>query len=89
MVGKYGSRGKTLVNFINFFLGNDHQKHTPKFYFSGSITHKLTFKTKIGKFACILVFFRSCEHKLNFLYGQFFFQKFIDQSKLSPDSKIF
>jgi hypothetical protein len=46
-----------------------HQIHPPKFYISGKITHKLTFKTKISKFACILVFFRSCEQKLNFLYG--------------------
>jgi hypothetical protein len=50
------------------------QKHPPKFYFSGSITHKLTFKTKISKFTCILVFFRRCEQKLNFCLGFFFFK---------------
>jgi hypothetical protein len=53
----------------------------PKFYFSGSITHKLTFKTKIYKFTCIVVFFRSCEQKLHFLYGQFFFSKIHRQIK--------
>jgi hypothetical protein len=58
-----------------------------KFHFSDSITHKLTFKNKIGKFTCIL--YRSCVQKLNFLYEQFFFQKFIDKSKLSSISKIF
>jgi hypothetical protein len=44
-----------------------HQIHPPKFYFCGSITRKLTFKTKISKFTCILIFFRSYEQKLNFL----------------------
>jgi hypothetical protein len=52
-----------------------YQIHPPKFYYSGSTTHKLTFKTKIGKFTCILVFFTSCEQKLNFLYMVNFFSK--------------
>jgi hypothetical protein len=58
-----------------------HQIHPPKFHFSGSITHKLTFKTKIGKVTCILEFFRSCQQKLNFLYEQFFFSKIHRQLK--------
>jgi hypothetical protein len=52
-----------------------HQIHPPIFHFSGSTTHKLTFKTKIGQLTCILVIFWSCE------------KKFMD--KLSPNSKIF
>jgi hypothetical protein len=38
-------------------------------------------KTKIRKFTCILVFFKSCKQKLNFLQGQFFFEKFSDKSQ--------
>jgi hypothetical protein len=54
------------------------QIHPPKFLFSGSITHhKLTFKIKIGKFTCIFGFFRSCEQKHNFLYGQFLLSTYI------------
>jgi hypothetical protein len=62
---------KTFCLKTSLFL----QIHPPKFYFSGSITHKLTLKTKISKFTCILVFSIS--------------QKFSDKSKLSPNSKIF
>jgi hypothetical protein len=55
--------------------------------FSGSITYKLT--VLISKFTCILVFFRSCEQKLNFLYRHFFFKNSVTDLNFHQIQKYF